>query len=57
LPCDPLAEKSLLLNWKIPTYFPGWEERDAKKLSKFSDAQKAFIILQSEDGAPVDKVC
>jgi len=32
--------------------FPGWEERRAMKASKFSDAQKAFILKQGDDGAP-----
>lgn len=27
------------------------------KASKFSDAQKAFIIKQGEDGTPVAEVC
>ena len=27
------------------------------KASKFSDAQKAFIIRQGEDGTPVEEVC
>jgi len=35
----------------------GWEEQLAMKASKFSDAQKAFIIRQGEDGTPVEEVC
>ena len=27
------------------------------KASKFTDAQKAFIIKQAEDGTPVAEVC
>ena len=27
------------------------------KASKFTDAQKAFIIRQSEDGTPVEEIC
>jgi putative transposase len=27
------------------------------KASKFTDAQKAFIIRQGEDGTPVEEVC
>jgi putative transposase len=27
------------------------------KASKFSDAQKAFIIKQGEDGTPVSEIC
>ena len=27
------------------------------KASKFTDAQKAFIIRQGEDGAPVAEIC
>ncbi len=27
------------------------------KVSKFTDAQKAFIIKQGEEGAPVAEIC
>ena len=27
------------------------------KASKFSDAQKAFILKQGDDGVPVDEIC
>lgn len=27
------------------------------KRSKFSDAQKAFVIRQSDDGTPVEEIC
>lgn len=27
------------------------------KASKFSDAQKAFIIRQGDDGTPVEEIC
>lgn len=27
------------------------------KRSKFSDAQKAFVILQGDDGTPVEEIC
>jgi putative transposase len=37
--------------------FPGWEERRAMKASRFSDAQKAFILKQGADGMPVADVC
>jgi putative transposase len=30
---------------------------EAMKASKFTDAQKAFIIKQGEDGVPVAEVC
>lgn len=29
---------------------PGWEERNGMKASKFSDAQKAFILKQGTTG-------
>jgi putative transposase len=32
-------------------------ERRAMKASKFTDAQKAFIIKQGEDGTPVAEIC
>jgi putative transposase len=33
------------------------KERRTMKASKFTDAQKAFIIKQGEDGTPVAEVC
>jgi putative transposase len=35
----------------------GWEERKTMKDSKFSDAQKAFILKQGTDGFPVVEIC
>jgi putative transposase len=32
-------------------------ERNRMKASKFSDAQKAFIIKQGEEGTPVAEIC
>jgi putative transposase len=37
--------------------FPGWEERNTMKASKFTDAQKAFILKQGADGHPVADIC
>jgi putative transposase len=43
--------------------FPGWEERGeepkagAANASKFTDAQKAFVIKQGEEGVPAAEVC
>jgi putative transposase len=37
--------------------FPWLEERKTMKASKFSDAQKAFIIRQGDDGTPVEEIC
>jgi putative transposase len=39
------------------TLFRLGEERNRMKASKFSDAQKAFIIKQGEEGRPVAEVC
>ena len=36
---------------------PGWEERGTIKASKFSDAEKAFILKQGADGIPVADIC
>jgi len=36
---------------------PGWEEGNAMKASRFSDAQKAFILRQGADGMPVADIC
>jgi putative transposase len=33
------------------------EERNRMKASKFSDAQKAFILKQGEIGTPVAEIC
>jgi putative transposase len=33
------------------------EERKTMKASKFSDAQKAFILKQGADGIPVSEIC
>lgn len=33
------------------------EERNHMKVSKFSDAQKALIIKQVEEGTPVAEIC
>jgi putative transposase len=38
-------------------FSPGWEERKTMKASQFSDAQKAFILKQGNDGAPVAEIC
>jgi putative transposase len=35
----------------------GWEERRTMKPSRFSDAQKAFILRQGADGMLVADVC
>jgi putative transposase len=36
---------------------PAGKERNAMKASQFSDAQKAFIIKQGEEGTPVAEIC
>jgi putative transposase len=36
---------------------PGWKERKTTKASQFSDAQKAFILKQGNDGVPVADIC
>jgi len=33
------------------------KERKTMKASKFSDAQKAFILKQGADGIPVSEIC
>jgi putative transposase len=35
----------------------GWEERKTMKASKFSDAQKGFILKQGSAGVPVAEIC
>lgn len=37
--------------------FPGWEGAELMKASKFSDAQKAFIVKRGEEGVPVAEIC
>jgi putative transposase len=35
----------------------GWEEWRRMKASKFTDAQKAFILKQTSDGTPAADIC
>lgn len=56
-------------NWTVhnrsfPRYFPGWEkERSDESIEVFasrsfgSDAQKAFILKQGDEGLPVAEIC
>jgi putative transposase len=37
--------------------FPWLEERKTMKASQFSDAQRAFILKQGNDGVPVADIC
>jgi putative transposase len=37
--------------------FEDWTEQETMKASKFSDAQKAFILKQGADGVPVAEIC
>jgi putative transposase len=50
-------ETPSFITGKIGCIIRGWEEQFAMKASKFSDAQKAFIIRQGEDGTSVEGVC
>ena len=36
---------------------PAGQERKRMRSSKFSDAQKAFILKQGDDGVPVAEIC
>jgi putative transposase len=39
-------------------HIPGWEkERKTMKASQFSDAQKAFVLKQGDEGVPVAEIC
>jgi putative transposase len=39
-------------------HFPGWEkERNTMKASQFSDAQKAFILKQGDEGVSIAEIC
>jgi hypothetical protein len=59
--CTDLTKPTLIcpLNLESPFVrvfsagFAGWEERKTMKVSKFTDAQKAFILKQGTDGMPV----
>jgi putative transposase len=44
------------VEFSVP-FFPGCKERRTMKASKFSDAQKAFILKQGADGIPVTDIC
>ncbi|MBB3991699.1 putative transposase [Croceicoccus naphthovorans] len=35
----------------------GWARSYGMKASKFTDAQKAFVIKQGEEGTPVAEIC
>jgi len=37
--------------------FLGWTRRFGMKASKFTDAQKAFVVKQGEEGTPVAEIC
>jgi uncharacterized protein YjcR len=39
------------------SFHRAWEERKTMKASKFTDAQKAFILKQGADGMPVADIC
>jgi hypothetical protein len=52
---EPTKLDRFWLEFSAP--IPGWEERRAMKASKFSDAQKAFILKQGSDGIPVADIC
>ncbi len=36
--------------------FLGWTRRFGMKASKFTDAQKAFVVKQGEEGTPVAEI-
>jgi putative transposase len=52
-----LPENALILRWSFRAIFLAGKKQRAMKASKFTDAQKAFIIKQGEDGTPVAEVC
>ena len=35
----------------------GWDGAEVMKASKFTDAQKAFIVKRREEGVPVSEIC
>ncbi len=41
-----------ILNWSFRCNIPGWEEWKTMKASKFTDAQKAFILKQAPTVTP-----
>ena len=59
--CFPLMRSQRFRPFWVRVFrvdFPGWgEERKAMKASKFTDAQKAFIIKQGEDSMSVKEIC
>jgi putative transposase len=46
----------LKLEFSARLYWLG-EELMTMKASKFSDAQKAFVLKQGEEGTPVEEIC
>jgi len=53
-----IPKNVLVFGWSFPLDFL-WlgEERKRMKASKFTDAQKAFIIKQGEEGTTVAEIC
>jgi putative transposase len=55
---DVLPLIPLILGWSFPRRFSWLEEgAEAMKASKFSDAQKAFIVKRGEEGVPIAEIC
>jgi putative transposase len=52
-----IPESWIVFGWSLRRRFPCREERRTMKASKFSDAQKAFILKQGADGMPVADLC
>ena len=59
----PMTSALLPENWTIfrvefsSVGFLGWARRYGEKASKFTDAQKAFVIKQGEEGTLVAVIC
>lgn len=55
VPCEAAKLDRFWLEFSAA--IPRLEERRAMKASKFSDAQKAFILKQGAEGMPVADIC
>ncbi len=50
-------ENALESCWNFPRHFLAGSGAEVIKASQFTDAQKAFIIKQGEDGTTVAEIC
>lgn len=55
--CALIPKNWTVHKWSSPRKFPVWEKERKDEGIEFSDAQKAFILKQGDDGVPVAEIC